>query len=240
VLAAAGSAGALISESASSITTVIVNLQPRSRDIQTPLILSQSTAFIRQLVNHRMADEGSSGVPDTVTTWRVQTGHDEASTISATAPKGPKGEVCVSLEGDSPSLTPREVIERRVRSGSISAEEVDHARAVWRTSGLSDGTIAPFGQRVIVNESDLEHIVLDSRVRRKPERILAVIKHVVELRTAKFGRRMGLSQWDEDGRAMYGFVILEPDGRTRTLKIIDERGFRKLARRGTRIWPNDI
>lgn len=143
-------------------------------------------------------------------------------------------------EDDSSGLTPREVIARRVRSGGISAEEVDHARAVWQANGLSEGFITTYGERVIITESDLDHIILDARVRRKPERISAVLQNIVELRTAKLDRRLGLSQWDESGRMMHGFVILEPTGRTRTLKIIDERGFRKLARRGTKIWPSDI
>lgn len=94
----------------------------------------------------------------------------------------------------------------------------------------------PNGERAIISERDLHHILLEMRIVRKPERIVRLLSNVVELRTAHSGRMMGLSEWVEEGAPVLGFVILDDDSHVRSMHLHDAKGLRKKSRQGERLW----
>lgn len=130
------------------------------------------------------------------------------------------------------------LIESKVAAGEIDQDQVARARELWRLE-LQDGLVMPNGERVLITERDLYHVLSDIRVRRRPERIALLLANVLELRTAQFDRRLALSHWREEGTPMYGFAILDPDSHLRTLHLIDARSLRKKSRRGDRLWRYD-
>jgi hypothetical protein len=128
-----------------------------------------------------------------------------------------------------------ERIERLVREGKMPRAAVEEAERLWREQ-LSGGVRLPNGETAVVTLGDLYHLIVDFRVWRKPWRIERALVGVFELRTAEQGRRVGLNQWDEDGRLQGGVVVLDPDMRVRSLHLVDDRRMRKFQRRGDLLW----
>ncbi|MGH2558758.1 MAG: hypothetical protein ACRDJH_06820 [Thermomicrobiales bacterium] len=139
----------------------------------------------------------------------------------------------LTATGDSSDPIAR--IEQKMASGEVSREEIERARALWRAR-LHDGVIMPHGERIMISARDLHHVLEDSRIRRKPERIERLLGGVFDIRTARSGRRMGLSEWVEGGEAVRGYVIVDDESHVRTMHLLDARGLRKKARRGERLW----
>ena len=129
-------------------------------------------------------------------------------------------------------------IERKIATGEASRALVEEARAYWRDY-LMNGVLMPNGERVEVAYRDLHHLLDDDRILRKPFRIERMLAGVFEIRTANYGRRLGLSTWEENGETRYGYAILDANGRVRTMHILRERGRRQMARRGDLLWQRD-
>ena len=131
---------------------------------------------------------------------------------------------------------PIQQVEELIRRDQLIREAVERARRIWRLH-LLHGIMMPNGERVLVSEQDLHHVLLHERILRKPERIERLIRSVFELRsTGTERRRVGLSTWTEEDRAIFGYVILDPDNHLRTAIIADARKLRKLARQGSQLW----
>lgn len=130
---------------------------------------------------------------------------------------------------------PIQALELRIQQGEIDRNVVERARAIWLEE-LASGVYLPNGERIEIWESDLFHILQDDRLLRRPERIERILHHITEIRTARMGRRRGLSSWVEGDITLYGYAILDIDQRVRTMHVIDERKARKQARQGERLW----
>lgn len=128
----------------------------------------------------------------------------------------------------------RERIERLVAEGRKSASDVQRAIEVWQKS-LHTGVTLPNGAVARITLDDLYHLMVDDRILRKPDRIERVLRNIYELRRAMEGRQRALSTWQEDGRQLFGFAIIEPDYRIRTLHIIDRRDLRKYRNEAV-VW----
>lgn len=138
---------------------------------------------------------------------------------------------CMSQKHD-----PLRQVEELIARGQLSREAVERARMIWRLH-LQHGVAMPNGERVSISEQDLHHVLLHERILRKPERIERLIRSVFELRSVGTeGRRVGLSTWTEEDRAIFSYVILDPDNHLRTAIIADARKLRKLARQGSLLW----
>jgi hypothetical protein len=133
---------------------------------------------------------------------------------------------------------PRQIIEQKIAAGIVDGSLVELGREYWQTT-LANGVPMPNGERAIVTDSDLHHLLNDPRILRVPERIRSILVGVFEIRTAQYGRRRGLSWWDEHGVAQYGYVILEGDGRVRTMHLTTQRKLEKMANQGERLWVRD-
>ncbi len=125
--------------------------------------------------------------------------------------------------------TPRERIERLVAEGRKARADFERALLFWRQR-LQAGILLPTGEMVRITLDDLYHLLIDDRISRKPERIELILKTVFEVRQAREGRRRLLSAWKEDERHLFGFAILDPDSRVRTMHVIAERDLRKYVK----------
>lgn len=112
---------------------------------------------------------------------------------------------------------------------------VTGAEQVWRER-LAYGVLMPNGETAQITLSDLYHLIVDQRIWRKPERIGRLLAGVIAIHEADFGRRKALSRWTENAIQLFGYAILEPDSRVRTIHLLDERGERKHRRGGGVLW----
>ena len=129
----------------------------------------------------------------------------------------------------------RQRIERLVAEGKMPREAAQTAERLWRTR-LRRGIALPSGETAVVTLSDLYHLIVDDRIWRKPERIERILSGVFEIRTARGGRRIALSRWDEAGQTRVDCAILEPAGRVWTMHLVDERKLRRELGRGDVLW----
>lgn len=132
---------------------------------------------------------------------------------------------------------PIEDIEQRVREGLVPPEEVESARSYWQEH-LSEGLRLPNGQRLVVTYRDMHHLMLDGRIRRKPERMMRIVAGIFEIQTADAGRRIAFSSWNESGQEMVGYLVIDGDDTTRTAHLTDARKLQKLRRKGTILWTS--
>jgi hypothetical protein len=131
--------------------------------------------------------------------------------------------------------SPRERIERLVRAGELTADEVLRAERMWEER-LRVGVRMPNGEVARFTKDDLYHAMIDRRVRRSLPRIEPLLQGIFEIRSSERDRRVGLSRWEEAGRLLVGYVVLQPDSRVWTVHFIDERRLRRLMRRGDLLW----
>lgn len=125
--------------------------------------------------------------------------------------------------------TPRERIERLVAEGRKARADLERALLFWRQR-LQTGILLPTGEMVQITLDDLYHLLVDDRILRKPERIELMLLGIFAIRQARRSRRRLLSSWQEGERRVFGFAILDPDSRVRTMHVIDERDLRKYAK----------
>ncbi|MDA8187278.1 MAG: hypothetical protein M0T85_03950 [Dehalococcoidales bacterium] len=135
-------------------------------------------------------------------------------------------------EGTQESVKQR--IERLIVDGKKSREDVAKAIRFWR-QGLQSDVRLPSGDAAQITLDDLYHLMVDDRILRKPERILQIVQGTFEIRQAKGERRRVPSSWVEEGHSLYGFAIIEPDGRIRTMHIVGYNDLRKY-RKETVLW----
>lgn len=146
-------------------------------------------------------------------------------------PAGSGGEDKTSRENEST----RERVERLVAEGKMTAEAVANAERVWRER-LADGIDLPTGARAVIALSDLYHVIVDDRIRRKPERIEHMLLGVFEVRTTELERRIALTRWTEEEQILVGLIILEPDNRLRSLHVVDDKRIRREQNKGIVLW----
>jgi hypothetical protein len=94
----------------------------------------------------------------------------------------------------------------------------------------------PNGETARIQLSDLYHLIVDQRIWRKPERIERILAGVIAIHEGDRGRRQAFSRWEEADVVLLGYAILEPDGRVRTMHLIDERRFERRRRRARLLW----
>jgi len=135
-------------------------------------------------------------------------------------------------EGAPESVKQR--IERLIAEGKKSGEDVANAIQFWQQRLQSDIRL-PSGDTAQITLDDLYHLMVDDRILRKPERVLQVAQGVFEIRQAKGERRRILSSWVEGEQPLYGFAIIEPDGRIRTMHVVGYNDLRKY-RKETLLW----
>lgn len=131
--------------------------------------------------------------------------------------------------------TPRALIEQKVAAGEISQVLVERARQLWRKR-LQGGVTMPNGERALISDQDLHHLLLDGRILRKPERIERLLTGIVVMRTAHSGRRIGLSEWAEEDKTLHGYVIVEDNGHIRTMHLTNIRTLQKQMQQGDLLW----
>ena len=131
--------------------------------------------------------------------------------------------------------SPAERIRRLVAEGRMTLSSVRQAEAFWRER-LQEGVAMPDGERATVALDDLYHLIVDTRIGRKPWRIERVLSGIFEIHTAEYGRRIGFSRWQEDSKELLAYVILQSDNRVRTIHIVNARRMRREMRKGTLIW----
>lgn len=125
-------------------------------------------------------------------------------------------------------------IERLVTKGNITREAVVEAEALWKQR-LQYGVLLPNGETARIMLDDLYHLIVDDRIWRKLYRIERILVGIFEIRTAD-NRRIAFSRWNEGDQSLIGYAILTPESRVWTMHLIDERGLRRLRRRGELIW----
>lgn len=130
----------------------------------------------------------------------------------------------------------RERIERLIAAGELPRAAVTRAEQFWQER-FRYGILLPNGETAHVTLGDLYHVIIDDRIWRHPERIERILQGIIEIRTARQERRRALSRWQEDGLQLFGYAILEPDGRVRTLHVVVPSEFRRQQRQGERRWP---
>jgi hypothetical protein len=131
--------------------------------------------------------------------------------------------------------TPKERVERLIEQAKMSREAVTTAERFWRTR-LRDGVLLPNGERAVITLDDLYHVMVDQRVGRKPQRIEQMLRSIFEIRSTDRGRRVAFSRWAEDGKSLVGVIILEANGRLRTLHVVEERRLRRAMQKGDLLW----
>ena len=94
-------------------------------------------------------------------------------------------------------------MDRLVTIGNIPLDAVIYAEGVW-LERWQDNMVLPNGEVATVTLSDLYHLIVDSRIWRKPERIEYSLKGIFEMRSAEQDRRVALSQWDEEDETILG------------------------------------
>lgn len=130
----------------------------------------------------------------------------------------------------------KERIARLVAEGHVPPEAVGEAEQMWEER-LRHGVPMPHGEMAEVTINDLYHLLVDPRIWRKPIRIELLLRGVFEVRTAKVGRRRALSRWQEGDVQMWGYAILEPSSKVRTIHLTSERSARRMQRQGDLLWP---
>ncbi len=135
------------------------------------------------------------------------------------------------------SESPMARISRLVSEGRIAPDAVAGAEQLWRER-VASGVLMPNGEIARVELLDLYHLIVDDRIRRKPERIERLLRGVFEIREAQHGRRRALSRWHEGESPLLGYAILEPDGRVRTMHLIGDRELRRSRRKERLLWTS--
>lgn len=137
-------------------------------------------------------------------------------------------------QGDS-----RARVDAGVRSGGLDGELVDRARDFWEQH-VRVGLRLPNGEHVTVTDERFNHVLFrESRILRKPERVVRLIAAVSAIHTARYGHRAALGQWQEGEITIYGYAILNAQGFLLTAHIVDLKKLRKLARDGELLWQHD-
>src|SRR5207249_1177303 len=101
---------------------------------------------------------------------------------------------------------------------------------------LHMGILMPHGEIARIELPDLYHLIVDDRIWRHPERIERLLRSIFEIREAREGRRRALARWLEGETEHIAFAIVEPDGRVRTMHIIDARRLGRYRRREILLW----
>lgn len=126
-------------------------------------------------------------------------------------------------------------VERLVAEGKIDPEAVRYAERLWAAT-LEDGFLLPNDEAGMILRRDLYLLIVDNRIRRKPDRIKRMIDGIFEIRTAKLGRRIALTRWTEENQSLIGYVILEEGNRIWTLHVVDAKKMRREQRKGIVLW----
>lgn len=126
-------------------------------------------------------------------------------------------------------------IERLIGEGKITREAVEAAEKLWEER-LRYGITMPNGETAIITLNDLYHVIVDDRIWRKVYRIERLLLGVFEIRTARLGRRVALSQWEEAGKVLFGRAILDVDSSVRSMHLIDARKLRRERAVGDLLW----
>ena len=116
-------------------------------------------------------------------------------------------------------------IQRLIAEGKLAPDLVAHAEELWSRQ-WQDGIVMPNGWRIRVTLDDLYHLIVDSRIARKPERIDLMLRHVYEIREARDRRHRILSRWRENAEDRHAFGILAGD-RLWTAHLIMPRDLQK-------------
>ena len=141
------------------------------------------------------------------------------------------------ISGGSPELSLREQVSHLLREGKLSAEQLRRIEQVWHER-LSSGVRMPNGELVQVSLDDVYHVLVDGRIRRKPERNERLLASVFEIRQARGDRRRVLSRWEEEGgNLVAGFAILLPDGHMWTMHVTTERSLEPYRSKEQLLWP---
>jgi hypothetical protein len=130
----------------------------------------------------------------------------------------------------------RDLIEQLVAEGRIPRAAVDAVEQLWQEQ-LQPGIILPNEQTITIVLTDIYHLLQDSRIRRKPERIALLLMNIFEIREAQWSRQRGLSRWQEGEQSVTGYAILTPDNALVTMHLVRESELRRLRRQGAQLWP---
>jgi hypothetical protein len=128
-----------------------------------------------------------------------------------------------------------ERIARLVAEGRMPRAAVERAEEFWRQR-LVSGVRMPNGETARIELSDLHHLLVDSRIWRRPERIEHLLLGIFEIRQADLGRRRAVSQWEEGEKPIQGYAILLHDGRVWAAHVVDERRLARLRRKERLLW----
>ena len=132
--------------------------------------------------------------------------------------------------------TPQERIQRLIREGRKTREEVERAEAFWYER-LRSGVRLPNGDLVQISHADLCHVIVDDRISREPQRIGRALLSAFEMRETEGGRRLVLSSWQEGERERLAALIIDASINLRSLHLIDQRRLERYRRQaGPILW----
>lgn len=137
--------------------------------------------------------------------------------------------------GEDDPLSPFAHIERLIGEGKLSRDVVQSAEHYWHEY-LQEALALPNGDRVTVTRRSFYHLIADSRIARKPGRIIIILRNVFAIHAARFGRREAFSEWREDERTLVGYAILDPDGGVRAIHIVAPTEQRRKMKQGDVLW----
>ncbi len=112
---------------------------------------------------------------------------------------------------------------------------VDHAKELWQER-LRHGIVMPNNETAVIALDDLYHVIVDPRIWRHLERIELMLVEIFQIRSAKYGRRIALTRWEENNQQLVGYVILEAGNRLWSVHVVDEKRLRREERRGNLLW----
>ena len=136
-------------------------------------------------------------------------------------------------QNDDPKLR----VDRLIAEGKMTAVAVRAAEMLWRAR-LRQGVLMPHGEVARIELPDLYHLIVDDRIWRHPERIEQLLRSIFEIREAREQRRRALARWMEGETEHIAYAILEPDGRVRTMHVIDARRLARYRRREILLWTS--
>ena len=119
--------------------------------------------------------------------------------------------------------------------GFISQSKVEAARQYWRQN-LQNPVRMGNDELITVTSVDFDHLIQDSRIRRKPFRIPLILENIYEIYAAKQERRMGMSLWQEGENQLQGYAILDHGGTLRAMHIVRAQEARRFKRQGELLW----
>jgi len=113
---------------------------------------------------------------------------------------------------------------------------VEQGIGLWQGRRWEQGIGMPNGGTAYVSEEDMYHLLVDPRVWRHPERVEMALEGVHEIRSARAGRRIALTEWKEGELRRVGYIVLTAEGHVWTLHVVDDKAIRKQQRHGELIW----